>query len=150
MEYRKLGNTDLNVSRIILGCEPLGGTDWGDFNLEDAKNAVRHALELGINTFDVADVYGLGQAEEVLAEALGQRRHDSIIITKFGVNWRTSEFQARAETFRDASPKHVRSALEASLRRLKIEYIPLYLIHWPDPNTPIEDTIEALLQCQDE
>ena len=80
MEYAKLGSSDLEVSRLVLGCEPLGGTDWGVVDLEQAMLAVRHAWERGITTFDVADVYGLGRAEELLAKALASARHDAVIL----------------------------------------------------------------------
>jgi aryl-alcohol dehydrogenase-like predicted oxidoreductase len=142
MEYAALA--DLKVSRIIFGCEALGGTDWGKVDVPAVQAAVAHAWDRGINTFDVADVYGLGRAETALAEALGPRRHDAVIITKFGVNWRQGKNGGRAETFRDASPAHAKKAAENSLRRLKIDCIPLYLVHWPDPRTPLADTRAAL------
>lgn len=135
---------DLKVSKIIFGCESLGGTDWGKVDAAAVQAAVAHAWDRGVTAFDVADVYGLGRAEAALAEALGPRRHDAVIITKFGINWRAGKGGARAETFKDASPAHAREAAEDSLRRLKIDTIPLYLVHWPDPRTPLEDTLGAL------
>jgi len=149
MKYTRLGNTELTVSRLVLGCEQLGGTDWGAYDKESVKAAVNCAVDMGVTTFDVADVYGLGHAEEILAESLGPRRKDMVIVTKFGVNWRGDDRGGRARTFLDATPKHVREALEASLRRLKLDCIPLYLVHWPDPATPVEDTIAALTDCRD-
>lgn len=98
--------------------------------------------------FDVADIYGLGKAERVLSQALGARRHEVVIVSKFGINWQPDPAGGRAKTFRDCSPGRVVEALEQSLRRLRIDAIPLYLIHWPDPDTPIEATMEALLKCQ--
>ena len=148
MEFTNLPETDLRVSRIILGCEQLGGTDWGEFNAVHARSAVESAWDLGIITFDVADVYGLGRAEEFLADCLGPKRKEAVIITKTGVNWRTTDDSSRAATFRDSSPRHIRDALDASLRRLRLDCIPLYMIHWPDPQTPLENTIEALQDIQ--
>ncbi|HWQ60807.1 MAG TPA: aldo/keto reductase [Negativicutes bacterium] len=142
MEYATLA--DLKVSKIIFGCESLGGTDWGKVDVPAVQAAVAHAWDRGVTTFDVADVYGLGRAETALAEALGSRRHDAVIVTKFGVNWRQGKAGSRAETFKDVSPAHARQAAEDSLRRLKIDCIPLYLVHWPDPRTPPEDTLGAL------
>lgn len=142
MEYIALA--DLKISRIIFGCESLGGTDWGKVDVPAVQAAVAHAWDRGVTAFDVADVYGLGRAESALTEALGPRRHDAVIITKFGVNWRAGKDGSRAETFRDASPAHAKEAAENSLRRLKIDCIPLYLVHWPDPRTPLEETIGAL------
>ncbi len=149
MEYTRLSNTDIVISRLGFGCEPLGGTDWGLVDQDLAIAAVSRALELGINFFDTADVYGLGQSEQLLSKALGQRRHDVIIATKFGVNWKESNGCRRAKTFLDSTPYRVVEALENSLRRLRVDTIPLYLIHWPDPNTPLADTMEALMRCQE-
>jgi len=148
VEYVRLENTDLVVSRIGLGCEPLGGADWGYVDERSAEAAVHKALDVGINLFDTADVYGLGLSETRLSRALGQYRHRVVIITKFGVSWKYVPGQQRASTFRDSSPTHMVTALENSLRRLRIDCIPIYCVHWPDPNTPIADTIEALQKCQ--
>jgi len=148
MDYLRLPGTELEVSRLILGCEPLGGTDWGDFRPQEVEQAVCRAWDLGINGFDVADVYGLGEAETRLARCLGSRRREAVIITKFGVGWQAGAGLARALTFRDASPAHLRAALEGSLRRLKLDCLPLYLVHWPDPRVPVEETLAALQDCQ--
>ncbi|MGQ9523368.1 MAG: aldo/keto reductase [Armatimonadota bacterium] len=150
MEYAKLENTNLVVSRIGLGCEPLGGTDWGQVDESSAIAAVHKALDLGINLFDTADVYGLGLSESRLSQALGRHRHEVVIITKCGVRWRYVSAQQRAHTFRDSSPSYVVTALENSLRRLRIDCIPIYCIHWPDPNTPLSYTMEALLKCREQ
>lgn len=149
MDLVSLFGTEMMISRIIFGCEPLGGTDWGKVDEQKLEQSVSKALDLGINCFDVADVYGLGRAEERLAEILGAKRHEVVIISKFGVNWQPPLGKNRAHTFLDSSPHRVITALENSLRRLKLDCIPIYLIHWPDPNTPIEETIEALCKCQD-
>lgn len=132
------------VTALGLGCEPLGGTDWGDVDLAKARAAVRCALDLGVMVFDTADVYGLGRSEEELSRALGAERHRATIVTKFGVRWVSSPDGGRASTYRDASRSYVAAALEASLRRLRLETIPVYLVHWPDPCTPPEDTIAEL------
>lgn len=149
MEYTALGRSAIQVSRIAFGCEPLGGTDWGAFDESQALDAVRAAVDAGVTLFDVADIYGLGRAEEVLGRALGDRRHDVHIATKVGVRWEPGAAGSRARTFRDASPAWVEHAIEASLRRLGVERIALYQLHWPDPATPIESTIEALARVRD-
>jgi aryl-alcohol dehydrogenase-like predicted oxidoreductase len=150
IEYTMLVGTDLRISRIAFGCEQLGGTDWGHIDEKNVMRAVRVALDLGINCFDTADVYGLGRSECVLAEALGEQRRDVVIATKFGINWREGgPGRTRAATFRDASSRRVNEAVEASLRRLRVDCIPLYQIHWPDPATPIEVTVEALERCRE-
>ena len=149
MECVRLSGTDLVISRVGFGCEPLGGTDWGQVEETDAVAAVSRALELGINFFDTADVYGLGRSEEVLSRALGERRKDVVIATKFGVNWQKGPAEDRARTFLDSSPRRVIEALEGSLRRLRVDCISLFLIHWPDPNTPIGETMQALMKCHE-
>jgi aryl-alcohol dehydrogenase-like predicted oxidoreductase len=138
------------VSKICFGCEPLGGTDWGDVDVGAIATAVERALELGVNFFDTADVYGLGLSETRLAAILGLRRHDVVIATKGGVSWDTTSFGGRASVSMDSSPKYLRCAVEASLRRLRLERLPVYLIHWPDPNTDIRKTFECLTELQHE
>ncbi len=132
---------------MAFGCEPLGGTDWGAVDTAEVERAVRHAYDEGITLFDTADVYGLGMSEALLASALGSHRKDVVIATKFGVAGERSPDGGRARTHRDASPAAVVRCLEASLKRLKLEQIALYQLHWPDPSTPIGETLEALAGC---
>jgi aryl-alcohol dehydrogenase-like predicted oxidoreductase len=138
---------DLSVpaGRIVFGAEPLGGTDWGNVDLAVVRRAVQHAWERGVNAFDTADVYGLGRSERELAAALGPNRHEALIITKFGVAWDDTA-PGRARTTYNSSPAHLRHALHASLRRLRLESIPLLLVHYHDGRTPLDDTIEELEQ----
>jgi myo-inositol catabolism protein IolS len=137
------------ISKICFGCEPLGGADWGDVSLHDIASAVSRSLELGINFFDTADVYGLGMSESRLSEILGSRRHDVVIATKGGMSWADSSADGRATVKRDSSPRHLKSAVEDSLRRLRLDRIPIYFIHWPDPHTEIRGTFEFLSRLQD-
>lgn len=143
MEYKDLGRTGLQISRLGFGCWLMGGSRWGKVNDADSIRAVERSLDLGINFFDTADVYGFGHSEKVLSKALGNRKKDVIIATKFGVRW-----DNQGRTMIDCSPKHIKEALEGSLRRLKIDCIPLYQIHWPDPYTPLSDTIAELIKYQ--
>ena len=143
MEYVKLGLTDLEASRIGFGCWAIGGHGYGKVDDNESIRGIQMALDSGINFFDTADAYGFGHSEEILSKGLGLRRNEVIIATKFGVNWDKS-----GNTFKDCSSKRVVEALENSLRRLKVDVIPLYQIHWPDPNTPLRETMEALLNCQ--
>ena len=138
------------MSQLALGCEVLGGTDWGSIDHEAAAATVRRASTCGITIFDTADVYGLGRSEEVLSEALGELRTQMTICSKFGVGWKNKTPNGRAETFIDCSPPRVNEALESSLRRLRLECLPLYLMHWPDPAVPIADTMGALLRCREQ
>lgn len=150
MEYATLGQTAIKISRIAFGCEALGGYDWGKVEEREAIEAVRRALDMGVNFFDTADVYGLGRSEELLSEALGSQRQEMVVATKFGVSWEPTLGGGRARTFRDTSPKRVVEALEGSLRRLRLDSIPLYQVHWPNTETPVEDTMEALARCREQ
>jgi aryl-alcohol dehydrogenase-like predicted oxidoreductase len=145
MEYKKLGETDLEVSRIGFGCWAIGGHGYGKVDDIESIKAIHKALSLGINFFDTADVYGFGHSEEILSKALGSKRNKVIIATKFGVNW-----DEHGETYRDCSPKRIVEALEGSLSRLQIDCIPLYQIHWYDGITPIYEIMETLKKCQKE
>ncbi|HEX6750219.1 MAG TPA: aldo/keto reductase [Longimicrobium sp.] len=138
METVALGRTGVRVSRIGFGCAAMGGYDYGAADDRASIGAVHRALELGISLFDTADVYGLGHAEEVLGRALAGRRDEAVVATKVGVRW-----DASGRTRRDLSPGYVAQAVEASLRRLRMERIDLLQLHWPDPETPLEDTLGA-------
>ena len=138
MEYSKIKNTDLNVSRICMGGCPMGGYGWGAVQEAELIDAVQTALDNGINFFDTADTYGLGQSEITLAKALGDRRKDAIIATKFGVR------AGNGKTFYDNSPEYIEQALDASLKRLGTDYIDLYQVHYRDGVTPISAVAETL------
>jgi len=138
------------LAQLALGCEVLGGTDWGSVDMNAAVATVRKAQGCGITVFDTADVYGLGRSEEVLADALGELRTQVTICSKFGVAWRSRSAVGRAETFINCRPERVQVALDNSLRRLRLECLPLYLMHWPDPAVPIPDTMAALLRCYEQ
>jgi aryl-alcohol dehydrogenase-like predicted oxidoreductase len=143
MEYRLLGATGLSISRIGFGCGPASGYDYGPVDEAEWSAAVRYVVERGVNFFDVADVYGFGRAEEMLAFALGEKRRDVVIATKCGLAWNTS-----GKVRRDLRRQSVLRAVEGSLRRLRLDSIPLYQVHWPDPAVPISEVMETLGQCQ--
>ncbi len=142
MEHRAFGTTPLTVSTIGLGTWPIGGARYGPSDDHDALEAIRAALDRGITCFDTAPSYGNGHAEELLGQGLGGRRADVVIVTKGGLVWDAKSIV----TGRDSSRRNLASQIDASLRRLRAEYVDLYLIHWPDPNTPIEETAGALEQ----
>jgi aryl-alcohol dehydrogenase-like predicted oxidoreductase len=144
LEFVRFGSTDLTVSRVGVGCAAIGGYDYGKVDDRDSVAAIRRALDLGVKFFDTADVYGFGHSEEILARALGKHRNEVTIATKFGVNW-----EGKGGTTRDISGARVVEALEGSLRRLKLDCIPVYQIHWHDFKTPLEETMEALKRCQE-
>ncbi len=139
MQYVRLGKTELSVSEIALGTWAFGG-DWGSFESAEAKAAIRHALELGITFFDTAQGYGFGVSERLLGEALWQavRRDEVIVATKGGLR------MAGDTLVRDSSSSWLREGVESSLRNLATDYIDLYQLHWPDPDTPIAETADAL------
>jgi aryl-alcohol dehydrogenase-like predicted oxidoreductase len=146
MIYQKFKN--INFSRICFGCEPLGGFNWGDVDIHQIEKAINLSLDLGLNFFDTADVYGLGLSEERLSSILGSRRHDLIISTKGGVSWKKKGLEI--ETSRNSSKNYIRSAVEKSLKRLKIDILPVYFVHWPDNFSNIEETFSMLNELQDE
>ena len=137
------------LSRICFGSEPLGGADWGDVSIDDMKKAIHTALDLGINFFDTAGVYGLGLSEERLSKTLGGHRHDVVIATKGGLSWNSNNV-GRASICKDSSPSAIRKDVESSLRRLSLECLPIFYIHWPDENVPISETFGELDRMCDE
>ncbi len=151
MEFRRVSpRSSLTVSVVGFGCEPLGGADWGQVDLEGVKRAAAVAADSGINFFDTAGVYGLGASERNLRQALGSRIRDVVVSTKCGFSWRQSSDVERADVWRDASPDAIRRDTESSLKRLGLDCIPLLFVHWPDPKTPLEDTLEALVRLREQ
>jgi myo-inositol catabolism protein IolS len=136
------------LSKISFGCEPLGGADWGDVDIDEIARAIDVALDAGVNCFDTADVYGLGLSEQRLAAILGPRRNDVVIATKGGLAWQDGPVGARAIISRNSSPEHLEAAVEGSLRRLRIDCLPIYFVHWPDPHTDIRISFDALSRLQ--
>ena len=144
MTLSQLHHSGYPPSRMSFGCEQLGGSDWGNYHVSDIRSAIRCAFDMGVTVFDTADVYGLGRSEIELSKALGEHRNSCFIITKFGLQWRRDSPGGRAQIVNNTNPQYLRTTLEASLRRLKIDAIPLYLVHWPDVNTPLYETLETL------
>jgi len=127
---RKIGSLDVTV--VGLGCNNFGGR----IDEKRSREVVAACLDAGITFFDTADVYGGTRSEEFLGRALGKRRDEAVVTTKFGMQVDPDH--------RGAKPDYVRAALEASLRRLGTDHVDLYLLHSPDPETPIADTLAAL------
>lgn len=135
MRYGTLGDSGLKVSVVGVGCNALGARIDG----EQTQAVVDAAIEHGITLFDTADSYGGGASEELLGRALGARREDVVVATKFGMGARTSDPDVA-----HGSRRYIRQAVEASLRRLDTDYIDLYQLHRPDSSTPMQETLEAL------
>jgi len=135
MDLRNLGTSGLRVSVVGLGCNNFGGR----IDLEATRKVVHKALDLGINFFDTADIYGgQGGSETVLGEIMGDRRKDIVLASKFGM------VMDQDGEMKGGSRRYIMSAVEDSLRRLKTDWIDLYQLHQPDPLTPIEETLSAL------
>lgn len=133
-----LANSDLEVTRLCFGGCPMGGYGWGNVSKKDLIGAINEAIDIGINFFDTADVYGLGEGEITLGEGIGSNRNKVIIASKFGVR------VENGKTFYDNSPEWINKAIEQSLKRLKTDCIDLYQIHYRDNKTSIVDVIETL------
>ena len=144
MQYLKLAHSDLTVSRFCMGGCPMGGHGWGNTNEQSFIDAIHSALDQGVNYFDTADTYGLGQSERTLAKGLGSHRKDVIIQSKFGVR------AGNGKTFYDNSPAYIREALEQTLSRLKTDYLDVYVMHYWDKKTPPAEIAGELLRLQKE
>lgn len=150
MDYRHFGKIDFEVSAVGFGGAAIsgegGGYGFGEVSEADAIHLVHHALELGVNLFDTAPIYGFGTSEKRLGKALyGHRRDHVFIVSKCGV-----AFDDRKRVRIDNSPRTTRAMLEQSLRDLGTENIDLYLVHWPDPEVDIRATMEVLARAQED
>ncbi|MEX0821325.1 MAG: aldo/keto reductase [Rhodothermales bacterium] len=149
MRTKALGRTGEELTTIGLGTWAIGGGDWkyGWGPQDDRKSiaAIREALDLGVNWIDTARVYGLGHAEEVVGEAIKDRRDDIFLATKCGRHWRDD-----GTIYGNLSAESVREECESSLRRLNVDVIDMYQIHWPDPDEDIEEGWTEIARLIDE
>jgi myo-inositol catabolism protein IolS len=137
MEHRAFGQTGIQISAIGVGCWEIGG-GYGSIEETDFIKGVNRALDVGINSFDTAEAYGFGASEKSLAKALGSRRKEAVITTKFGVGYPDTP------NYRDSTRKRVMESIDKSLKNLNTDYVDVYLVHWPDRNTPFDETMRAL------
>lgn len=140
MEERRFGDTDLTSSVLGFGTWELGTTQYGHINVQEASAAVGAAIDSGITLFDTAEVYGPYYSEEILGKALGPRRKDIVLVSKVGF----TVSEENKIVGRDSSRAWVLARTEGCLKRLDTDWLDLLLIHWPDHNTPLEETMGAL------
>src|SRR5258706_4592662 len=137
VEHRPFGGTGLDASAIGFGCWEVGG-GYGEVEEAEFARAVGRALDLGINCFDTAEGYGMGASERALGQALGRRRDEAIVVSKFGMNYRDKP------NLRDSSRERVFASIDKSLKNIGTDYVDVYIVHWPDRLTPFEETMGAL------
>ena len=149
MQTRQLGNSNLQVTPIGVGAWAMGGTGWrfawGQQDDQDSIGAIRAALDAGINWIDTAAVYGLGHSEEVVGKALKEVSHQPYVFTKCGRNWREDR-----QIWKTLKRENVREECENSLRRLQVDVIDLYQMHWPEPDEEVEEGWETMAQLKEE
>jgi aryl-alcohol dehydrogenase-like predicted oxidoreductase len=157
MEYRKLGNSDLELSVITFGAWAAGGWMWGGTERKEAVDAIRKSYDEGVTSIDTAPIYGQGDSEEIVAEAIAPFSRDKVqIVTKFGMRWDLAKGDLAMKSknnqgqdidiYKYAGRESIIKECEDSLRRLKTDYIDLYQIHWPESTTPIQETFETVAE----
>ncbi|QNN42019.1 aldo/keto reductase [Pedobacter roseus] len=155
MEYRKIGNSNLELSVITFGAWAAGGWMWGSTDRNDAINAIKAGYDFGVTSIDTAPIYGQGDSEEIVGDAIKGISRDKLqLVTKFGMRWDLAKgdfgFKSKnndgkeIDIYKYAGKESVIYECEQSLKRLGTDYIDLYQIHWPDVTTPISETFEAV------
>ena len=157
MEYRTLGDSDLKLSAITFGAWAAGGWMWGKTDRNDAIEAIRASYEEGVTSIDTAPIYGQGDSESIVGEAIKDLPRDKVqLLTKYGMRWDLAKgnfgFKSKnnqgedIDIYKYAGKESIIKECEDSLKRLGTDYIDLYQIHWPDITTPIQETMEAVAQ----
>lgn len=150
MKYRTLGSTDIRASIVGLGTWAMGGWMWGGHDDKNSIAAIQASVDQGINLIDTAPAYGLGRAEELVGEAIAGRREKVVLATKCGMIWHDTKGEYFVEEHgkrihRYLGAESIQYELEQSLNRLKTDYIDLYITHWQDATTPVQETMETLM-----
>ncbi len=140
MEFTKISGTDIESSRIGLGCWAIGGWLWGGSEERESIDTIISALERGITLIDTAAIYGFGRSEEIVGKAITEygNRGKIVLATKAGLDWTSGK------VYRNSTRDRIMKEVEDSLKRLQTDYIDIYQIHWPDYDTPIEETAKAM------
>ncbi len=159
MQYRQLGNSDLKVPVVSFGAWVTGGWFWGGADDDDSVRAINRAIDEGITCIDTAPAYGMGRSETVVGKAIAGRRDEVVVATKCCLRWDSEDGEYffdtadsegnTAKIYRNLSPESIKHECEQSLKRLGVDVIDLYQCHWPDPTTPIADTMGALVELQE-
>jgi len=155
MKFRKIGNSNLELSVITFGAWAAGGWMWGGTERKDAIEAIKASYDLGVTSIDTAAIYGQGESEEIVGEAIKGIPRDKVqIATKFGMRWdlKKGDFAFKSkdnsgndiDIYKYGGKESVIKECEDSLRRLGTDYIDLYQMHWPESTTPIQESMEAL------
>jgi aryl-alcohol dehydrogenase-like predicted oxidoreductase len=145
LEYINIDGTNLVSSRIALGTWAIGGWMWGGTDEKESIRTIHAALDLGINLIDTAPIYGFGRSEELVGDALQDRRRDSIIVaSKVGIDWTQGKIE------RNSTRQRILKEFEDSLRRLRTDYIDIYQVHWPDPLVSIEEAAGTLRELYEQ
>jgi len=157
MEYRKIGNSELQLSTVTFGAWAAGGWMWGGTERSDAVKAILASYDEGVTSIDTAPAYGQGTSEEIVGEAIKNLPREKVqILTKYGLRWNSRQGQfffnsknndgQDIDIYRYAGKESIIKECEDSLKRLGTDYIDLYQIHWADPTTPVQETMEAVAQ----
>lgn len=151
---RQLGKSDVKVTPVIFGAWAIGGWMWGGSDEQDAIEAIQASIDHGVTTIDTAAIYGMGHSEELVAKAIAGRRDKVVIATKCGMRWNSEEGSdpwpnalpdgTPCVIRKNSKPDSIAYECEQSLKRLKVDVIDLFQIHWPDVSTPVEESIRAL------
>ncbi|MDA3800079.1 MAG: aldo/keto reductase [Kiritimatiellae bacterium] len=163
MKYKNIGMSDIKSSVVGLGTWAIGGWMWGGSDEKDAIRAIHAGIDEGINLIDTAPAYGFGKSEELVGKAIADRRDKVVLATKCGLIWHEQKgdffFTSTEENldehgginvYKCLSPEVIRYEVEQSLRRLKTDYIDIYQTHWQDFTTPIDETMQTLMELKKE
>jgi len=154
MQYRKIGNSDIEASVVAFGAWAIGGWKWGGTDANAAIDAIDAAIAEDINFIDTAAVYGFGLSEELVGKAIAKHQRDKLVIaTKCGLRWDRESAHLHADTdgkkiYRTLSADSIAMELDESLKRLQTDYIDLYQTHWPDPHTAPEQYMQSLIELK--
>ena len=148
MIYHDVKRLGIKISALAAGTWGVGAAGWGEVNDSESIEAIRYMIDNGVNLVDTAPVYGLGHSEEIVGEAIKGYRDKIILVSKCGITRKKATGFGKDAPVRDSSKEMIIRQAEDSLRRIDTDYLDVLLIHWPDVNTPFEDTVEGLEQLK--